>query len=197
MTTRSQKRKAVAELVPEDLEVSLAENSPSENLVASSSKVPRVEPESLVEIKTFLRKEIMSDLTKILAENQKEMLKLIASLNKKQTVRSDVQDSDSEPENISITRTSTPVKVHTATSSKTTPVNCRNMVTGVLNDSTNQPTKRPKQQRAPSEPTRDRPSTSKILFAPQPQTFPSTNQLPMPKALTASLPVFDGKSEKF
>ena len=70
------------------------------------------------------------------------------------------------------------------------------MVTGVLNDSTNQTTKKPKQQRAPSEPAKDRPSTSKILFAPQPQTFPSTNLFPMPKALTASLPVFDGKSEK-
>ena len=139
----------------------------------------------------------MPDLTKILAENQKEMPKSKAHLNKKQTASTDVQDSDSELENVSVTRTSTPVKVHTATSFKTTPVNSRNMVTGVLNDSTNQPTKRPKQQRTPSEQTRDRPSTSKILFAPQPQTFPSTNLLPMPKALTASLPDFDGKSERF
>ena len=69
------------------------------------------------------------------------------------------------------------------------------MVTGVLNDSTNQPTKRPKRMR--SEQSKDRPSTSKILFAPKTQTFPTDNLLPMPKALTASLPVFDGKSEKF
>ena len=126
LTTRSQKRKAVAELVSGDFEVFVAEHSASENLVASSSKVPRVEPESIVEIKTSPRKEIMSDLTKILAENQKEMLKLIAPLNKKQTVCTNVQDSDSEPENVSVTRTSTPVKVHTATSSETTPVNSRN-----------------------------------------------------------------------
>ena len=139
----------------------------------------------------------MSDLTKILAENQKEMLKLIALLNKKQTVYMNAQDSDSEPENVSVARTFTPVKIHTATNSKTTPINSRNMVTGVLNDSTNQPTKRSKQQRASNEQTKDRPSTSKILFAPQPQTFPSTNLLPMPKAHTASLPVFYGKSEKF
>ena len=158
MTTRSQKRKAVAELVSGDFETSITENFPSENLVASSSKVPRIEPEGLAEIKTSLRKEIMSDLTEILA---------------------------------------TPVKTDTATNYKTTPVNSRNMVTGVLNDSTNQPTKRSKQQRASNEQTKDRPSTSKILFAPQPQLFPSTNLLPMPKALTASLPVFDGKSEKF
>ena len=197
MTTRSQKRKAVAELVSDDFETSITENFPPETLVASSSKIPRIEPENLAEIKTSLRKEIMSDLTKLLAENQKEMLKLIAPLNKKQTVYMNAQDSDSEPENVSVARTSTPVKIHTATNSKTTPVNSRNMVTGVLNDSTNQPAKRPKQQRAPNEQTKDRPSTSKILFAPQPQTFPATNLLPMPKALTASLPVFDGKSEKF
>ena len=197
MTTRSQKRKAVAELVSGDFETSITENFPPETLVASSSKIPRIEPENLAEIKTSLRKEIMSDLTKLPAENQKEMLKLIAPLNKKQTVYMNAQDSDSEPENVSEARTSTPVKIHTATNSKTTPVNSRNMVTGVLNDSTNQPTKRLKEQRAPNEQTKDRPSTSKILFAPQPQTFPATNLLPMPKALTASLPVFDGKSEKF
>ena len=34
MTTRSQKRKAVAELVPGDFETSIAENIPSENLAA-------------------------------------------------------------------------------------------------------------------------------------------------------------------
>ena len=115
MTTRSQKRKAVAELVSGDFETSITENFPPETLVASSSKIPRIEPENLAEIKTSLRKEIMSDLTKILAENQKEMLKLIAPLNKKQTVYMNAQDSDSEPENVSVARTSTPVKIHTAT----------------------------------------------------------------------------------
>ena len=197
MTTRSQKRKAIAELVSGSFEASLAENNSTENLIASSSKNPRLELENLEEIKTTLRKEIMSDLTKILAENQKEMLKLIAPLSKKRPISSNIQDSDSDQENISVARTSTPVKTQIATSSKTTPVNSRNMVTGVLNDSTNQPTKRSKQQRASNEQTKDRPSTSNILFAPQPQTFPATNLLPMPKALTASLPVFDGKSENF
>ena len=126
MTTRSQKRKAVAELVSGDFEASLAENNSTENLIASSSKNPRLELENLEEIKTTLRKEIMSDLTKILAENQKEMFKLIAPLNKKQTVHLNVQDSDSEPENVSVARTSTPVKTHTVTNPKTTPINSRN-----------------------------------------------------------------------
>ena len=126
MTTRSQKRKAVAELVSGDFEVSLNENGSIENLIPSSSKNPRLELENLEEMKTTLRKEIMTDLTKILAENQKEMLKLIAPTNKKRTVSSNIQDSDSDQENISVTRTSTPVKTRTATSSKTTPNNSRN-----------------------------------------------------------------------
>ena len=197
MTTRSQKRKAIAELASGDFEASLAENNSTEDLIPSSSKNPRLELENLEEIKTTLRKEIMTDLTKILAENQKEMLKLIAPASKKRSVNPSMQDSDSDQENISVARTSTPVKTQTATSSKTTPNNSRNMVTGVLNDSTNQPTKRSKAQRILTEQPKDRPSTSKILFAPQTQTFPSAHPLPMPKALTASLPVFDGKSEKF
>ena len=124
------------------------------------------------------------------------MLSLIAPLIKKRPIRLGNQNSDSEPENVSVDRTSTHVKSN-ATNSKTTPVKSRNMVTGVLNDSTNQSTKRPKQQRVSSEQARDRPSTFKIVFAPLLQTFPSSNLLPMAKALTASLPVFDGKFEKF
>ena len=126
MTTRSQKRKAVAELVSGEFEASLAENNSTENLTAGSSKNPRLELENLQEIKTTLRKEIMSDLTKKLAENQKELFKLIAPLNKKQTIHLNDQNSDSESENVSVTRTSTPFKTHTATNSKTTPVNSRN-----------------------------------------------------------------------
>ena len=126
MTTRSRKRKAIAELVSGDFEASLAENNSAENLIASSSKNPRLEFEILEEIKTTLRKEIMFDLTKVLAENQKEMLKLIAPACKKRSVSSNIQDSDSDQENISVARTSTPVKTQTATSSKTTPNNSRN-----------------------------------------------------------------------
>ena len=126
MTTRSQKRKAIAELASGDFEASLAENNSTENLIPSSSKNPRLELENLEEIKTTLRKEIMTDLTKILAENQKEMLKLIAPASKKRSVNSNLQDSDSDQENISVARTSTPVKTQTATSSKTTPNNSRN-----------------------------------------------------------------------
>ena len=74
MTTRSQKGKTVAELVSGYFETSVTENNPSENLVASSSKSHRIQSENLDEIKTSLRNDFMSDLTKIFAENQKEML---------------------------------------------------------------------------------------------------------------------------
>ena len=83
------------------------------------SKTLRIEPNNLDEIKASLRKEIMSDLTKILAENQRESPKLIAPSTKKQPVYLNNQDSDSEPENISVARTSTPVKTTNATNSKT------------------------------------------------------------------------------
>ena len=128
------------------------------------------------------------------------MLKLIAPLSKKRPVSTSVQDSDSEPEDASVARRSTPVETITATNSRTTPVNSRNMVTEssmTLQIIPQKDRNNNKQQRTSSEQTEDRPSTPKILFAPQPQTFPSANLLPMPKALTASLPVFDGKSEKF
>ena len=138
MTTRSQKRKAVNELVSGEFETSLTDNNLTENLVPSCSKTTRTEPEDLNELKAFLRKEILSDLSKILAENQKEMFKLTAPLSKKRAVSLENQDSDSEVENTPVARTSTPVKAVTATNTKTTPVNSRNMVRGVLTDSTNQ-----------------------------------------------------------
>ena len=70
MTTRSQKRKAVEELVSTEMETPIPETNQNLNPVAGTSK-SRVLAENLEEIKSSLRKEIMSDLTKILAENQK------------------------------------------------------------------------------------------------------------------------------
>ena len=126
MTTRSQKRKAVAELFSADFKTPVNENIPPEDLMAGPSKTLRIEPENLDEIKTSLRKDISSDMSKILAENQKEMLKLIAPLSRKRPTCVNDQDSDSEPENISVARTSIPLKTTIATSSKTTPVKSRN-----------------------------------------------------------------------
>ena len=74
MTTRSQNRKAVAELVSEEIEASVAKNNSYENLVAGPSKTFRVESKNLDEMKTSLREEIMSELTKILPKNQKNCI---------------------------------------------------------------------------------------------------------------------------
>ena len=67
------------------------------------------------------------------------------------------------------------------------------MVSGVLTDSTNHP-KRPK-IRSQSQPvSQERPAVARTLFG----TEKNDNLLlPMPKTPTASLPTFDGKSEKF
>ena len=140
----------------------------------------------------------MSDLTKILAKNQKEMLKLIAPTSKKQTIITSTEETDFEFEDVPENATSTPIQAKTtATTRKITPVKSRNMVTGVLNDSTNLGKKKTRPHRPQSLPPNERPSTSRLLFAPQPEIHPPPQPPSMPKALTASLPVFDGKAEKF
>ena len=55
----------------------------------------------------------MSDLTKILAENQKEMLKLIAPMTKKQIALTIPEETDSESENVPATATSATIKTKT------------------------------------------------------------------------------------
>ena len=100
MTARSQKKKAVEELVSTEIETPIPETDQNLNPVAGMSKSHRVLTENLEEIKASLRKEIMSDLTKILAENQKEMLKLTAPTSKKQTIITATEETDSESENV-------------------------------------------------------------------------------------------------
>ena len=70
------------------------------------------------------------------------------------------------------------------------------MVTGVLNDSKNQPTKRLKQQRAPSESARQSLNIQNFVHATT-ANLSNHQPVPIPKALKASLPFFDRKSEKF
>ena len=100
LTTRSQKRKAVAQLASEEFEASTSENNQTENYVAGPRKSPKIHSEKLDKIKISLRREIMSHLNKILADNQKEMLKLIPSAVKKTYTVQNLENSDSEPENI-------------------------------------------------------------------------------------------------
>ena len=69
----------------------------------------------------------MSDLTIISAENQKELLKLIAPAVKQATIHRDVEDFDSETDNTHPASTSTPVKSK-ATTSNNTPISPRNRI---------------------------------------------------------------------
>ena len=96
-----------------------SENNAVENLVAGPRKFPRMQPEKLNEIKTSLRKEIMSDLTKFPAYNQKEMLKLIAPVIKKTSFVQNLENFDSESESVPPNTTSTPIKSKTTTSKTT------------------------------------------------------------------------------
>ena len=91
MTTRSQKRKAIAEL-RSVFEMSVAENSHPENLVAGPSKSPNIQSEKLDEYERSLRKK-KSDLTE-----QKETLKLIAQTVEKLTISQIFEDFDTETE---------------------------------------------------------------------------------------------------
>ena len=125
MTTRSQKRKAVAELASGEFEAFVSGNSQPENLVAGASKSPKIQSEKLEEIKISVRKEIMTYLSKILAENQKEMSRLIAPSLKKPAILQNVEDSDSETKNNHPASTLTPMKPK-ATTSKTTSISSCN-----------------------------------------------------------------------
>ena len=83
------------------METPIAEINFEENLMASPSERHRIQFENLDEIKTSLRNETMSDLSKSLAENQ------------------------TKTENVLPTTTSTPVKAKTTTR-KSTPLVSRN-----------------------------------------------------------------------
>ena len=76
-------------------------------------------------MKRSLKKEIMSDLTKILAENQKETLKTIDPTVKQSANNQNIDEFDSETEKLYPASTSTPIQSK-ATTSKHTPIRSRN-----------------------------------------------------------------------
>ena len=155
----------------------------------SRPKSPRVENSLLESIRSSLKEEITSEIKTLLLESQKEMLKLL-----RPETRENMRDHVSEELESETRSFYTPTKTVRINSTQNEDPNIiRNMVTGVLNDFTNQP-KRTK-IRSQSQPlSKELPAVARTLFAPDKN---STTMLPMPKALTASLPTFDGKSEKF
>ena len=198
-TTRSQKRKNVQQEVNDN--VSEGSISPinlegPRSLVQeigvpgpSRAKSPRIENSFLESLRSSLKEEITSEIKNLLVESQKEMLKLLRT-ETRENVRNNVdEDVDNETRNFY-----TPTKTVRINSTQNDDADVsRNMVTGVLNDSTNQP-KRTKIRSQSQPPSKERPAIARTLFAPDKTGNPT---LPMPKALTASLPTFDGKSEKF
>ena len=139
-------------------------------------------------MRVSLREEITSEIKSLLVESQKELLKLL-----KPETRSNIRENSEEEVEEETRSLYTPTKSVRISSIQNDPIVCRNMVTGVLTDSTNQP-KRTK-ARSQSQPTsKERPTMARTLFATDKH---DSTTLPMPKALTASLPTFDGKSEKF
>ena len=154
----------------------------------SRPKSPRVENSFLESLRASLKEEKTSEIKNLLIESQREMLKLL----KPETKGSSRENTEEEVEEETRSFYTTTKSVRIS-STQNDPNISRNMVTGVLTDSTNQP-KRTK-ARSQSQPTsKERPTVARILFATDKH---DSTTLPMPKALTASLPTFDGKSEKF
>ena len=129
----------------------------------------------------------MSEIKNLLLESQKEMLKLLRPGLGENVRDSTVEESENETRNFY-----TPTKIVRINSTQNNdPDTSRNIVTGVLIDSTSHP-KGPKIRSQSQPAAKERPAAARTLFGAE--KIGSTT-LPMPKALTASLPTFDGKSE--
>ena len=197
-TTRSQKRKNTqqenSENVSEGFVSPVVAETPcfSEQDASTSGpskpKSPRIENSLLESLRSSLKEEITSEIKNLLIESQREMMKLLRPETRENTTENVEEGLENETRNFY-----TPTRSVRISSTQNDPDISRNMVTGVLNDSTNQP-KRTKVRSQSQPPPKEPPTAARTLFAPDRS---STTTLPMPKALTASLPTFDGKSETF
>ena len=170
------------------MEIPCSSNQDVEVTGPSRPKSPRIENSLLENLRASLKEEITSEIRNLLIESQKEMLELLKPKTRENAKDNFDEETENETRNFY-----TPIKSVRINSTQNDPNVCRNMVTGVLTDSTNQP-KRTK-VRSQSQPTsKERPVVAKTFFATDKN---DGTALPMSKALTASLPTFDGKSEKF
>ena len=125
----------------------------------------------------------------LLVESQKEKLRLL-----KPETRGSVRESAEEETENETRSFYTPTKSVRINSTQNNDTNVtRNMVTGFLTASTNYP-KRPKIRSQSQPASKERHAVARTLFGTERNDNPA---LPMPKALTASLPTFDRKTEKF
>ena len=198
-TTRSQKRRnnqqESTECVSEGFvsPIKLKNSCPLEQDVSVAGplrpKSPRIENSFLESLRASLKEEITSEIRSLLVESQKEMLKLL-----RPETRENERENTEEEVEIETRKFYTPTKIVRINSTQNNDTNVsRNMVSGVLTDSTNHPKRT--EIRSQSQPAaKERPTAARTLFGAE--KIDSTT-LPMPKALTASLPTFDGKSDKF
>ena len=197
--TRSQKRKNNQQEVVENVSEGfispvIAGNSrpfdQGADLVdPSKPNSPRIENRLLESLRASLKDEITLEIKNLIIESQKEMLKLLKPETRENIRENAEEEVENEPRNFY-----TPTKVVRINSTHNNDTNVsRNMVTGVLTDSTSH-SKRPKIRSQSQPAAKERPATDRTLFGAD--KIDSTT-LPMPKTLTASLPTFDGKSEKF
>ena len=198
--TRSQKRRNDQQEVVENVSEGfvspvIAENScPLDREVdvvgPSKPKSHRVENSALESLRVSLKEEITSEIKNLLMESQREMLKLLRSETGENVRNSTIDETENETRSFH-TPTKT-VRINSTSNDDSDTYTSRNMVTGVPTDSTNHP-KRPKIRSQSQPAAKERSAAARTLFGAD--KIDSTT-LPMPKALTASLPTFDGKSEK-
>ena len=200
-TTRSQKRRNNQQEVVENVSEGFVSPVLVENpcpldqdvVVAGPSKPksPRVENSVLESLKDSLKEEITSEIKSLVMESKREMLKLLRSETEESVRNSTIDETENETRSFH-TPTKT-VRINSTTNRDSDTYASRNMVTEVLTDSTTYP-KRPKIRSQSQPAAKERPAAARTLFGTD-KTDSTT--LPMPKALTASLPTFDGKSDKF
>ena len=180
-TTRSQKRrneqqgdKDVSEgfISPIVVENPCSSNQDVDVSGPSKPKSPRIENSFLESLRASLKDEITSEIKTLLAESQREMLKLLKPETRGSNKENTEEEVEEETRNFY-----TPTQSVRISSTQNDSITCRNMVTGVLTDSTNQP-KRTK-ARSQSQPTsKERPVVARTLFTSEKG---DSTTLPMPK----------------
>ena len=125
----------------------------------SKPKSPSVENSFLESLRASLKEEITSEIKNLLVESQKVMLKLLKPETKESVRQSNKEEMENKTRSFY-----TPTKLVWINSTQNDSTVRRNMVTGVLTDSTNQPkkTKARSQSQPPSE---ERPVVARTLFA--------------------------------
>ena len=200
MSTRAQMRRAVCqeEEVQEYIDRSLprilssefrrvVDNVPSTSVGENMSQGLN----ELESLKSSLRKEITEEIKALVAESQNGIIQARRPVN-----RDDTESGDLDPE-------TTPVRIRPSLSktlrfndAEILELDCsRNMVTWVPNDPThtNKKTKNRSQSQIPAK---ESPNITKTSLSTS-NHMDVDNTFPMPKALTTSLPTFDGNCEKF